>query len=190
MLQEEEARREIGIARELDPHSKIIRLAEVIFPEYSMRRFDEAIEKSRRFIEQEPDVWLGYWGLGINLIETGRYEEAVRALERASELSDQLAYPLSATAVAQARLGNEKQAREILNELLELARSEYVHRTDIAAIYTALGDHDSAFRQLEEGLRLRDHNLLSLHVTPLFDDLRADPRYKKLLTKIRAARRS
>ena len=168
MLQEEEARREIGIARELDPHSKIIRVAEILFPEYSMRRFDEGIEKSRRFIEQEPDVWLGYWGLGVNLIETGRYEEAVRALERAVELSDRVAYPLSAAAVAQARLGNEKQAREILEELLERARSEYVHRTDLAAVYTALGDHDSAFRQLEEGIRHRDHNLMNLHVTPLF----------------------
>ncbi|MCZ6695127.1 MAG: protein kinase [Acidobacteria bacterium] len=190
MLQEEEARREIGIARELDPHSKIIRAAEILYPTYSMGRFDEAIEKAERMIEQEPDVWLGYWTLGLSLNEIGRYEEAVRALERAVELSDRHPFPLSNAAAAQAHLGNEKQAREILNELLMRVKSEYVHRTDLAVIYTALGDHDSALRKLEEGLRLRDHGLITLHVTPYFDDLKADPRYEELLAKIRAAKRS
>ncbi len=190
MLREEEARREIGIARELDPHSKIIRAAEILYPTYSMRRFDEAIEKSRRMIEQEPDAWLGYWTLGLSLQGNGRYEEAVRALERAVELSDRHPFPLSNVAGAQARLGNERQAREILNELLMRASSEYIHRTDIAVVYTALGDHDSAFRELEEGIRLRDHNLMTLHVTPFFDDLKTDPRYEKILAKVRAARRS
>ncbi|MEE9472267.1 MAG: protein kinase, partial [Gemmatimonadota bacterium] len=175
MLQEEKARREIGVARELDPHSKIIRAAEILYPAYSMRRFDEAIEKSRRLIEQEPDVWLGYWTLGLSLNESGRYEEAVSALERAVELSDRHPFPLSSAAAAQARLGNEKQAREILDELLVRVRSEYVPRTHIALIYTALGDHDSAFRELEEAIRLRDHNLMTLHVTPFFDDLSTDP---------------
>ena len=54
----------------------------------------------------------------------------------------------------------------------------------LAAIHAALGDLDSAFAALEAGYERRDGFLISIHVDPLLEPLRADPRFADLVRRI------
>ena len=55
---------------------------------------------------------------------------------------------------------------------------------EIAARYARLGERDEAFRLLEKALDERYMDLVGLKVSPEFDNLRDDPRYRTLLGKI------
>jgi len=54
----------------------------------------------------------------------------------------------------------------------------------IAQVYAVRGETDKAFEWLQIAFDNRDGGTLSLLIDPLLRDLRADPRYKSLLTKL------
>jgi len=51
-------------------------------------------------------------------------------------------------------------------------------------IYIGLGDRDKAFEWLEKSYLERSNSLLWLGVSPLFDPLRADPRFDDMLRRV------
>jgi hypothetical protein len=54
----------------------------------------------------------------------------------------------------------------------------------MAAAFGALGKKDEAFAWLEKAYQARDLVLGYLKVRPMFDSLRSDPRFSKLLKRI------
>jgi hypothetical protein len=60
----------------------------------------------------------------------------------------------------------------------------YIPAALIAGVYTALGDVDSAFSWLETAVAERCFWLVFLAVDPIYDRLRADPRFDRLLTSV------
>jgi hypothetical protein len=58
-------------------------------------------------------------------------------------------------------------------------RSEF-----LATVYGALGDLDEAFRLLERAYAERSAGLIYLHLDPLFDSLREDPRLNEMVQRI------
>ena len=58
------------------------------------------------------------------------------------------------------------------------------HPIEIAARYARLGERDEAFRLLEKAFAERYMDFLRLKVSPDFDNLRDDPRYRTLPGKI------
>ena len=51
----------------------------------------------------------------------------------------------------------------------------------LAAVYGALGDRDEAFRQLERAYADRSAGLIYLHLDPMYDSLRDDPRMDEMV---------
>ncbi|MGB6341001.1 MAG: hypothetical protein WBF32_14615, partial [Candidatus Aminicenantaceae bacterium] len=51
----------------------------------------------------------------------------------------------------------------------------------IATLYTRAGKNDEALEWLEKAYEERDPNFSYICVDPIFDDLRDDPRFQKLL---------
>ena len=70
---------------------------------------------------------------------------------------------------------------------IERSRTEFIHPTLIAVVYTALGDHDHAFQKLEEAIRVRESGVSNVLVEPGLDPLKADPRFAAIQQKIRSA---
>jgi tetratricopeptide (TPR) repeat protein len=70
---------------------------------------------------------------------------------------------------------------ELQAELIEGARINPFH---LAQIYAFLGEKDKAFDYLQRACENRSVPLPALRFGPHFDDLRADPRYAKLLQSI------
>jgi len=55
----------------------------------------------------------------------------------------------------------------------------------IAAIYTGLGDRDQAFAWLEKGYQEHSMTFVLFAVEPMYDSLHVDPRFNKLVSRIR-----
>jgi len=179
MGKQEEALAELTKARDLDPLSDTVGLLLSVSYLFS-RQYDQAIEQARKMIEAEPDFWWGHFLLGWAETETGRYGEAIKALDRATQL-DASPYPLAYLGYANARSGKKDRAQEALQELELKSHQLYVPRYQIAAVYTGLGEKDKALESLQQAFGNREEIITFLKVDPTWDTLRSDPRFQTIL---------
>ena len=82
------------------------------------------------------------------------------------------------------RLSKIKEAREVLEKLIEQSKHYYIAKSYIGLLYFALGNDARGFEWLEKAYKERDGRLVSLKVDPLFDSVRSDPRFKSLLRRM------
>src|SRR2546421_567274 len=66
----------------------------------------------------------------------------------------------------------------------ERAKNGTVIPTNMAVLYARLGDKEMAFAWLEKALDERDPSVVRLKIEPVYDGLRSDPRYAKLLERM------
>jgi len=85
---------------------------------------------------------------------------------------------------AYARCGNRAEAMRVLGELKTQVRRGYVIPAKVALSYAALGDADSTFAWLERGYEGRDAYMTFLKVEPLYDTVRNDPRFARLVRRV------
>ena len=85
---------------------------------------------------------------------------------------------------AYALAGKRDEALKIVNALRQTSKHKHVARTVMAAIYGALGDKTQAFAFLDKAFNEREFILVMLNVEPMFDPLRADPRFDDLSRRI------
>jgi len=151
---------------------------------YLNGQHSEAIEQSRRAIELDPSFAGGYWSLGLAYEQQLRYEEAVKALQKATVLSGGNPWAVGSLGHCYASSGNSDAARKILEEMQALSNSRYVSPISMAQINVALGETDRAFEWFEEAYGQRDGRLIYLSVSPLYDNLRSDPRLLELARRV------
>jgi serine/threonine-protein kinase len=179
----EEALVEARRAHELDPLSIIInRDLGLVF--YYARQPDRAIEQYRKTIELDPNFALAHQALGRACLEKGMYQQAVEHMQRAASLAGASVAMSAALAHAYALAGKRDEAERILGELLERSRGSYVEPMSIAVIYSGLGDKENALEWLEKARAQHSVGLLTLKVHPIFDGLRSNPRFQRLLRRI------
>jgi tetratricopeptide (TPR) repeat protein len=85
---------------------------------------------------------------------------------------------------AYASAGMKSDAEQILRRLLDKAKESYVSPFDIALIYIALGEKDTAFAWLDKAVVERSTFLVYSKWEPRLDPMRSDPRFGQLLKKI------
>jgi hypothetical protein len=69
-----------------------------------------------------------------------------------------------------------------LNELTRLANDRYVSASKLAQVHVGLGDRTQALDQLEAAFEQKAADLAWLAVRPVFASLRAEPRFRALLS--------
>jgi len=178
----EQCFRENAIAKQLDPLSVTIREAEGQYL-YLARRYDEAIDKTDRTLEIEPNFAWAYFDRGLSYVQKGKWREALADLETARRL-DGAPFNAAVLGEAYALSGAKGRARQILGELQARAKREDVSALFPAIIYAGLGEKDSAFSALEEAFKERSTYLLALKVAAFYDPLRSDPRFDDLLKRL------
>ena len=170
-------------ALELDPASPIISAS--LGPIYkNARRYDEAIAQLRDTVEMHPEFYWAHRFLGVALELKGATTEAIAEYQRAFELNDDPVV-LALLAHAEARIGKQNEARQILARLTEEAKTRYVPAYAFSVIHLALGEKDQALDWLEKGAR--DHDGLYstfIKVDPYLDPLRGDPRFEALVSAV------
>jgi eukaryotic-like serine/threonine-protein kinase len=169
--------------QDLDPLSLIINVA-VGWSLYLVRRYDEALEQLRRAVELDPNYPVTYWILGLLLRKTGCYEPAITEGEKGTKLSSGSPMMRAALAHTFGTAGRTMEARQMLDDLIELAKRKYIAPYFFAGIYLGLGENDRAMEYLEKAYEEHSHWLIYLHMDPSLDGMRDDPRFQQMLGRV------
>ena len=85
---------------------------------------------------------------------------------------------------ALASTGSYSRALGVLDDLREISKHNYVSPYLFAVVYAGLNDKDQTLAWLDKALEDRSVFLIWQKVDPLFDHLRADPRFQTLLRRV------
>jgi TolB-like protein/Flp pilus assembly protein TadD len=170
-------------ALELDPLSLVIN-ADLGWTYFNARRYEEAEAQVRKTLEIDGNFFLAHFYLGSVLQVKGRIAQAIPEFQKAFDLNHDL-YALAMLGNAYARNGQTAEARKVLTQLNEEAKSRYVAPYALALALLGLGEKERALAELERAYQTHDTNYLFIIKTdPLLDDLRGNPRFEALVQKV------
>jgi adenylate cyclase len=167
-------------AKKLDPLSPMVSWF-VSWGYFAADRFDDAIAEGQRTVQLDPSYFYLGSVAALAYREKGDFEKAISLYNAAQQATHS---PSSGLAITYARMGRQAEARHILDQLLEKARTQYVAADSIAGIYVALGENDEAFRWLERAYAEHSALLRGIGPSRTFRPLRADPRFADLLRRM------
>jgi DNA-binding winged helix-turn-helix (wHTH) protein/TolB-like protein/Tfp pilus assembly protein PilF len=170
-------------ACELDPLD-VEMSAHLIFHYNAARQFDRAIEQGLKTLELDPNFHETHLFLGRAFEQKKMYAETIAEFRKAVELSGRRPFAISGLAHAYAVSGERALARELLDELKERSKMNYVSLYYIAHIYAGLGDREQALEWFDKAHEERDPMLVYLNVNPNLDSLRSEPRFRDLLRRV------
>jgi DNA-binding SARP family transcriptional activator len=152
--------------------------AEFAYALYFARRYDEALGEFARVEALQPPLRRTPWYLAETYAVTGRWKDAIAVLRpvapRQHRARSLLGYVL-------ARSGARTEAERILREMLAAA-ADSGYAFNVAEIYAGFGDFDRAFFWLDRSFD--DYSFRPSIMGPLFDGLRADPRFNRLRRRL------
>jgi TolB-like protein/Flp pilus assembly protein TadD len=174
---------ELKKARDLDPLSLIIN-TNLGLNFYWARRYDLAVEQLERALELEPGFCRAHLHLGMCYERKSMYREALAELEKARSISEN-SWTLAGLGHCYATVGARADAERLLDRLIELSRRQFVSCATIAVVYAGFPERtDQVMDWLEKAYEERSGLLTWLKVWPIFDHLRSDRRFVRLLRRI------
>jgi serine/threonine protein kinase/Flp pilus assembly protein TadD len=180
----DEAIAEMEKALELNPFSLIIN-CDFGFVLYYSRQYDRAIEVLKKTLEMDPNFVSAHSFLGVVYLQKSMYKEALAEFRKEKEPSKGWMQNVEAVVgITHMRMGKKKEAQKILEDMVERRKHEYVSPYHIALLSFNLGENELGFEWLDKAYKEHEDWLLYLKVEPLFDSVRSDPRFTKLLKKI------
>jgi TolB-like protein/DNA-binding winged helix-turn-helix (wHTH) protein/Tfp pilus assembly protein PilF len=170
-------------AQELSPVSPgISRHVGMAF--YFAHQYDRAVAQFRATIDMDPTFRAAYSGLVYAYLQQWRYAEALEICQQMLQRWGRDPWILWDLGYASAVSGLHDQARQVLAELHERAQHGYVRSLAFAWVSIGLGQKAQAFAWLEKAYEEHEPYLTLLHADPVYDSLRADPRFTALSQKI------
>jgi eukaryotic-like serine/threonine-protein kinase len=167
-------------AEKLDPVSPII--SYVATAAYLANdRIDDAVVEGQRTLQLDPNYFYLDSVLAAAYREKGNFDQAISLYTKGQEATH---LPSSGLAITYARMGRETDARNILTRLVQARDTRYVSAPLIAAVSTALGDKEEAFRWLERAYEEHSGVLHWVAFLPEFRALHSDARFPELLHRI------
>jgi serine/threonine protein kinase/tetratricopeptide (TPR) repeat protein len=181
MGRHEEAFKEMRRAQELDPLSLMINL-NVGMILFNQRQYDKAIEQYRKTLEMDQRFSQTHYQLAKVYGMKDMYKDATDEALKAHNLG--LPWASAVLGWVYGIAGERDEAEKLLQEMEELLKKQYISSMSLYGIYLGLGDLDKSIEWLEKAYNGRDPAMPFLKVSPEFDVIRSDPRYKALLKKI------
>ena len=148
--------------------------------------YPRAISIVKAGMEVQSPSSMHHVGLGLLYYGSGQLEEARREAELAEG-----PLPLGrglGRAILSALLGRPEEARALLAVKLDLAKSKYVSSTDIAELFAALGETESALEWVERDYENGERFLAFHYQSVAFDALRENPQFQSALERLRLPR--
>lgn len=180
----EESIAETNRARELDPLSLIINVS-LGTRLYYARKYDLAVQQYLEALELDPTFAMAHLFLGRAYVALGRVEDAIGEFQQGIRLSGGSLAARAFLGHAYGVAGQAQNARKVLSELVAASRRVYVPAYAFAAIHTGLGENDRAIERMYDAYEERSGIMVYLPVDPLADGYRTDPRFIRLLERVR-----
>jgi serine/threonine-protein kinase len=172
-------------AIELDPLNSFFQAALAYFL-YHARRYDDAIVQIKKTLELDPASTLGRHLLGCCLLWKADTAGAIAEFER-SKIMVTGAWYQGLLGYAYAISGDRPKAEQMLRELAEMAKRQYVNSSAFAAIYLGLGEKEKALDWLDVAYENQESACWLLKVDPIYDSVRNEPRFQALVQKVFSA---
>jgi tetratricopeptide (TPR) repeat protein len=180
----EEGIERIQRTRELDPLSPGV-LQALGWCYYQARRFEESIANFRAMLETTPDFPYGLVTYSWILRVSGAADEAVKAAEKALDLSGGGQFYIAALGASYAAAGKQQEAHGVLERLDQMMVHGYVSPYLRALIHLHLGERERALELLQQAHTIRDAWIVWLGVEPQWDPLRGEPAFERILQGLR-----
>ena len=181
MRRYDESLKKARLAQELDPLSLLINTNIAIIL-HAQGYYDQAIEQCRKVLEMDPNFSQGLLWLGKAQAMKGDYEEAIATFQKTVELG--LPWGTGCLGFTYGLSGQRDKAEELLQQLLELSKKQYILPAFIVWIYAGLGDADKTFEWIEKCYEEQDSWLYFFDHVPELDLIRPDPRFKAMLKRL------
>jgi len=169
-------------AIELDPLNSFFQSALAYFL-YHARRYDDAIVQIKKTLELDPASTLGRHLLGCCLLWKGDTAGAIAEFQQ-SKIVVTGAWYQGLLGYAYAISGDRPKAEQMLRELEEMAKRQYVNTTAFASIYLGLGEKEKALDWLDKSYQDQESACWYLTVDPIYDSVRNEPRFQALVQKV------
>jgi DNA-binding winged helix-turn-helix (wHTH) protein/tetratricopeptide (TPR) repeat protein len=179
----EDAAEQIGQAQMIDPGS-LVHNTIVGLPHYYVGRYEQAIKQFRSTLEVEPGYQHARYYLGSALVHAGRHEEAISEFET-MVAAEPIQQAVGLLGYCYAVAGRADDARATLSRLDELGRERFVSAYVRAFVHMGLGERERALEHLERACDEGEPWVVFLNVDPFFRDLRGEPRFGRLLERLR-----
>jgi adenylate cyclase len=169
-------------AIELDPLNSFFQAALAYFL-YHARRYDDAIVQIEKTLELDPASILARHLLGCCLLWKGDTTGAIAEFQQ-SKIVVTGAWYQGLLGYAYAISGERPKAEQILRELEQMAKRQYVNSTAFADIHLGLGEKEKALDCLEKSYQDQESACWYLKVDPIYDSVRNEPRFQALVQKV------
>jgi TolB-like protein/tetratricopeptide (TPR) repeat protein len=179
---QDESRKQILIARDLDPQSVFYGQWEGLLLYYS-RDFSRSIQVLERLLTHNPQFGWTNLFLANAYIQTSGSEEAIGLLRNFLRFSEEHTFGHVALIRAHASAGHYGEARRCLTILEESMRFHTVSPYHLAIALASLGEIDRSFDSLEKALQQRSGWIPHMRIDPELDPLRTDCRWKQLIER-------
>jgi Tfp pilus assembly protein PilF len=179
----EEARAEYAKAMDLDPLSLFI-TCNAALGAYRARDYPKSVDLFAQAVSLDPNLPMGHALGSLAHIKNESPKLALEAAEQADLLSRGATPFLAMRAYVLGSCGEGPRARELLGELEARREKENVWLFGIGMAQASLGEHDLAFKTLNEAVSERSGWITYMAVEPGLDGLRDDPRFTELLERV------
>jgi DNA-binding winged helix-turn-helix (wHTH) protein/TolB-like protein/tetratricopeptide (TPR) repeat protein len=183
----DEGLKHLRSSRELDPMSLILNTLEAAYL-FDRGRRDEASLRLDRAFQIDPDFWVAHLTLGIRQAAEHRPEQSLASFRRADTLADGSTQATAALGIQLAQMNQLAEARSVRDRLLALQKARYVPPTSVAALHASLGETMLALDSLERAFAVRDTRLVYLKDDARWANLRKEPRFVSLLSRMKLDR--
>ena len=181
---DKEAVEQIRKAQEIDPLSMVVGI-DAAWNLYMARDYGESLEQASKMEEMQPGSPASSHLIGMSLTQLGRLDEAIEWLRKNSERSFGHYAAQAALAHAYGISGKKKEAGEIVAQLRAAAKQQYVSPFCLALAEAGIGENAKALDALEKAFEEHDVWLIWLGREPRLGGLRAEPRFKKMLERMK-----
>jgi tetratricopeptide (TPR) repeat protein len=145
--------------------------------------YDPAVAECRTALELAPEFNPARWFLGAALILQGKKDEGLVECRKVLDLWGIRPMVAAGMCVIYGMLGRANEAQKMFAEFTELARKAWVPQLAYAWAYLGLHD-ERVFEWLEKAIDARDPAVTHMPSMPIYDSIREDPRFRKLLAKM------
>jgi serine/threonine protein kinase/tetratricopeptide (TPR) repeat protein len=168
---------------ELDPLNTLV---QDIYAMHLMqvRRYDDAVAALLNILKTSPDDAIALSTLRSAYHMKRMYTEALE-IWKASYAAKGDREAEEALERGFAEGGYQRALQRVAETLVERSKTTFVTPWQIATLYTRAGINNEAIDWLEKAYKAHDQNMPYISVDPIFDDLRADPRFQDLLRRMK-----